>query len=657
MRYLILILIIATTIAAFAMTADKDLEQPKAMTTSLHTAGNVRFGISNYGNFTEAIYPAYSGNQMMYMGANWISATKYRRDSQGRKLYWLTFPPTMENNQIIIQEDPLWSPDKRAVVDTLTSIGFDGDRQIYELLPAYNPRAFVHPLYNTNNSLDTVLKSILGNPAPRPFELVDPLGSYLYSVPSGQSFETPGFETHSAYYYDYCPLGTQGDRDYGSGSASNTHYPLGLAIHQESYSWNLQHYSDFVVVKTTIYNSSVIDTLFDVAIASYVDPDIGPASWGSTIAVDDVSGYVKGEGYEFAYARDVDSDGGISPYLIGNKIIIPGFDGMRHCWYWRVGDGPNDYQPLTLTPGYAPRRTANEKYWLMTGRNPNNNKYLPLRPEQDDITEYEQPSPNDTRFLYTIFGDGHGSAGTETLHLAPQASLTYYNVFFFGSNLDDLKARSIFVENFIQGGLNLGSITGSTCIPYLQSVAVHNNDRFRVVWHSYTDPDYFLVMHKVYEAPASQWVSTQLAGNTRQHILPGMQSNTWYEVKVASVYNPGPNEVYLESETRLVNLNHTDVEDYILTPHQVALSVYPNPFNPETTIRYQIPAAGNTMLEIYNIKGQKVRSLMEMNQSEGEHSITWNGTDDSGRKLSSGVYLLRLRGNGYSGQTKLLLMK
>ncbi|HNX00904.1 MAG TPA: M28 family peptidase [Candidatus Cloacimonadota bacterium] len=69
---------------------------------------------------------------------------------------------------------------------------------------------------------------------------------------------------------------------------------------------------------------------------------------------------------------------------------------------------------------------------------------------------------------------------------------------------------------------------------------------------------------------------------------------------------------------------------------------YPNPFNPETMINYVIAKPSNVTLFIYNVKGQKVRALVNEYQANGHHQIKWNGEDDNGKTVSSGVYFYRL---------------
>ena len=70
---------------------------------------------------------------------------------------------------------------------------------------------------------------------------------------------------------------------------------------------------------------------------------------------------------------------------------------------------------------------------------------------------------------------------------------------------------------------------------------------------------------------------------------------------------------------------------------------YPNPFNPETVIRYELSSSADVTLEIYNLVGQRVTTLVSQKMSSGAHSIAWRGRDALGRPVTSGVYIYRLR--------------
>jgi len=85
---------------------------------------------------------------------------------------------------------------------------------------------------------------------------------------------------------------------------------------------------------------------------------------------------------------------------------------------------------------------------------------------------------------------------------------------------------------------------------------------------------------------------------------------------------------------------------------------YPNPFNPETKIVFNLPVEGNVKLEIYNIKGQKVKTLMDCYTSPGDFELIWNGRDDNNKPVGSGVYFYQLNINGNSEAiNKMILMK
>ncbi|MBK7046936.1 MAG: hypothetical protein IPH48_10565 [bacterium] len=75
----------------------------------------------------------------------------------------------------------------------------------------------------------------------------------------------------------------------------------------------------------------------------------------------------------------------------------------------------------------------------------------------------------------------------------------------------------------------------------------------------------------------------------------------------------------------------------------VSLTASPNPFNPRTTIAFTLPQAGDTMLAVYDLAGRRVATLVEAPLPEGPTSLDWDGRDDAGRALPSGVYLVRLR--------------
>lgn len=89
----------------------------------------------------------------------------------------------------------------------------------------------------------------------------------------------------------------------------------------------------------------------------------------------------------------------------------------------------------------------------------------------------------------------------------------------------------------------------------------------------------------------------------------------------------------------------------------LSLEGYPNPFNPLTTLRYDIPEAGSVRLNVYDVRGRKVRTLVNKHQRAGEHAIIWNGRNDYGGEVSSGIYMVRLEAGGDVRTRKMVFLK
>jgi flagellar hook assembly protein FlgD len=95
-----------------------------------------------------------------------------------------------------------------------------------------------------------------------------------------------------------------------------------------------------------------------------------------------------------------------------------------------------------------------------------------------------------------------------------------------------------------------------------------------------------------------------------------------------------------------------------LLPDKFSLSQnYPNPFNPVTEISYSLPNDSYVKLAVYNIMGQKVKTLVDGLQNAGRRTMTWDGTDDSGRRVATGVYFYRIQAADFTQSKKMVLMK
>jgi hypothetical protein len=104
-------------------------------------------------------------------------------------------------------------------------------------------------------------------------------------------------------------------------------------------------------------------------------------------------------------------------------------------------------------------------------------------------------------------------------------------------------------------------------------------------------------------------------------------------------------------QSQITKLKSELPQSFALAPN------YPNPFNPQTQIRFDIAKASNVKLKVYNILGQEVTTLINQFYNTGRYSVTWNGKDTRGLEAASGVYIYRLETEGFSKSRKMLLIK
>jgi flagellar hook assembly protein FlgD len=85
--------------------------------------------------------------------------------------------------------------------------------------------------------------------------------------------------------------------------------------------------------------------------------------------------------------------------------------------------------------------------------------------------------------------------------------------------------------------------------------------------------------------------------------------------------------------------------------------IYPNPFNPSTTISYSLAKSGEVNIRIFNSRGQLVRNYQQGLQNAGNYNLIWNGQDDNGQNMSSGVYFFRMQAGDKVFSSKAVLLK
>lgn len=168
----------------------------------------------------------------------------------------------------------------------------------------------------------------------------------------------------------------------------------------------------------------------------------------------------------------------------------------------------------------------------------------------------------------------------------------------------------------------------------------------------YLSRDATININDTYLGWSGYWGTAGYTGTySRSVTIPSWVSTGEYYLGVVVDYRNGisedneynnavamPKKIKITSSTAkpIANANENTIKEAKLFPN------CPNPFNPETSIEYQLPYSAEVSLTIYNLRGQKVRELMNTAQAAGMHSVQWNGRNESGQLVASGLYLYRI---------------
>jgi hypothetical protein len=171
-----------------------------------------------------------------------------------------------------------------------------------------------------------------------------------------------------------------------------------------------------------------------------------------------------------------------------------------------------------------------------------------------------------------------------------------------------------------------------------------NNLGFNIYRSTGTDDSFEKVNQKLIEG-----AGTSSHSNTYTFIDNRTNARTTYFYKLEDIDVDGksrfhgPVEIYVETAS---------IPDAFILKQN-----YPNPFNPTTTITYGLPEANQVRLQVFNMIGERVKSLVQTHQPAGNYTVEWNGTTDSGRLLPSGIYFYRLDAGTHSDMKKMILAR
>jgi hypothetical protein len=137
------------------------------------------------------------------------------------------------------------------------------------------------------------------------------------------------------------------------------------------------------------------------------------------------------------------------------------------------------------------------------------------------------------------------------------------------------------------------------------------------------------------------------------HTIPAWVDDGAWGFHVTAVYKEGESE-----PSNKVSINITDEYDHVVPPNVTRLgNNYPNPFNPSTTIYFYLHENTHARLDIFNIRGQSVKTLVDAMLIQGKHFVEWDGVDNTGNHVGSGLYLYRLETESHIETRRMILLK
>jgi len=151
-------------------------------------------------------------------------------------------------------------------------------------------------------------------------------------------------------------------------------------------------------------------------------------------------------------------------------------------------------------------------------------------------------------------------------------------------------------------------------------------------------------------------MATGITGNRYEWTVP-LVSTEEARIRVFVFDNQGYVIGFDSSDEYFTVTNDLTAVDEVVPLTYALQNAYPNPFNPKTTIAFDLPHAGMTKLMIYDVRGRLVKTLVSEDMPMGSHEVTWFGTDDRGRQVASGVYYYRIQSGTFTAVKPMTLLK
>ena len=216
------------------------------------------------------------------------------------------------------------------------------------------------------------------------------------------------------------------------------------------------------------------------------------------------------------------------------------------------------------------------------------------------------------------------------------SSLTYnWNIKGFVQQAGSLKAVAL-PTTVVEAPAIVCNNVGTLQAGNLPSSKNQSTERPFVNYKVYRDGSF------IANATATAYTDVNVVGGTHAYYVTAVYTN--------------PDGESVPSNTVNVTVTATDDQNNVVTANRL-MGNYPNPFNPETTISFNVVKDAPVSIDIYNIQGQKVKTLVNNVMTAGTHTVVWRGDNNEGNKVTSGVYFCKMNAGSYTEIKKMVMMK
>lgn len=291
------------------------------------------------------------------------------------------------------------------------------------------------------------------------------------------------------------------------------------------------------------------------------------------------------------------------------------------------------------------------------------NGYITFGEDGVDYSNDPIPSPFQPNDLIAIFWDDLNGSSADFYYYFDEENRSFivqYTNFPFFNGTGNLNFQAHLHENgdiYFYYDLMEGNL-------YSATIGIENSDAtdgLQVIYNG----NYLTNYHAIKLSYNAAWLDLDkwqgqisenepetISINFPQYLLPTGEYAATVKIHTNDPENPLV-EIPLSVNITTVSNDDNSVEAVSSLLHQN----YPNPFNPETTINFYLAKSGQVTVEIFDIKGRKVKTLVKDTFIQGNHSVVWKGRNEAGKEVASGIYFYKMRNGTFSGTGKMILLK